>query len=125
MVDNFDLLCLLATFLQPELEPQPEVDPAEVLELEHDLEVVAPHRGSQTKVNSTGIVLCDNIQMIQDALILQPNRLPVDTHARGVDNKILTKVILVTGMGAQFTPRSGKVLGDDCEIAIKKAIPFS
>ena len=47
----------LDSFLQPELEPQTEVDPAEVLEFEHGLEVVAPDGGGEAEVDGANVSL--------------------------------------------------------------------
>lgn len=117
-----NLVTLLPSFLHPELKPQPEVDPAEVLEFEHGLEVVAPDGGSEAEVDGAGVEFGDEVQPVQDTLVLQPHGLPVDAHAGGVEGVVLAAVEDVAGMGAQRAPGGLEVLGHHHEVAVEVAV---
>ena len=117
-----NLVTLLPSVLHPELKPQPEVDPAEVLELEHGLEVVAPDGGDQAKVDGAGVVFGDEVQAVEDALVLQPLGLPIDAHAGGVEGVVLAAVELVAGVGAQGAPGGREVFGHHDEVAVEEAV---
>lgn len=112
----------LILFLQSELVPQAEVDPAEVLEFEHRVEVAAPDRGREAEVDGAGVEFGDDVQPVQDALVLQPYGLPVDAHAGGVEGVILAAVEDVAGMGAQRAPGGLEVLGHHHEVAVEEAV---
>lgn len=105
-----------------QLVPQPEVDPAEVLELEHGFEVVAPDRGGEAEVDGAGVVFGDEVQAGQEALLLEPDGTPVDARAGAVEAVVLAAVVLVAGVGAQFAPGGREVLGQHDVVAVEEAV---
>lgn len=107
------------------LETQAEVDPLEVLEFEHRIESALPDGGDEADVDRAGIELRDQVQVVQDAALLEPDGAPVDTGARGVDCVILAGVELVAGVGADRSPGRLEVLGEDDEVAVEVTVTLA
>ena len=75
-------------FLYPQFVAEAEINPSEILELEHCLKPIIPYGRDETQVYCTRVVLSNHINPIQNSMVLQPDWRPVDAKA-GAINRIV------------------------------------